>query len=260
MKTTIYYFTGTGNSLAVAKDLSSCIPDSVLVPLAGMKDYVCPSGRVGFVFPLYFWGLSGLVTEVVKKMDFSNVEYVFYVVTSGALKSPHFIKGVFDEVLSKYEKRLNSGFRILMPDNYITMIDSGTEEKNKSIIEMSKETVKIISKTINDNESNFAKDIKPFRAKLIHSLWKMNAGKSDKKYIVLEKCNSCEICAKACPVNNISMKDSRPLWNNRCEECMACIQFCPNEAIQTGKNTVARKRYHHPDVTVKDIIDQKRYE
>jgi hypothetical protein len=35
---------------------------------------------------------------------------------------------------------------------------------------------------------------------------------------------------------------------------MACLQWCPAEAIQYGKATKARKRYHHPQAKAKDFM------
>jgi len=37
------------------------------------------------------------------------------------------------------------------------------------------------------------------------------------------------------------------------EQCLACIQWCPAEAIQYGKNTAAKKRYHHPEIKLSDM-------
>jgi len=34
---------------------------------------------------------------------------------------------------------------------------------------------------------------------------------------------------------------------------MACIQFCPANAIQAGKKTEGRRRYHHPAVGVEAL-------
>ncbi len=75
----------------------------------------------------------------------------------------------------------------------------------------------------------------------------------DKNYTVDDKCNGCSICQKVCPVNNIIMEDNKPLWNKKCEQCYACLQWCPKESIQVGKKTIGVKRYHHPNITIKDI-------
>jgi len=58
-------------------------------------------------------------------------------------------------------------------------------------------------------------------------------------------------------VNNIKIVDGIPEWQHKCQRCLACIHFCTQEAIQYGKKTARRKRYHHPEITVNDIINQK---
>jgi MinD superfamily P-loop ATPase len=78
----------------------------------------------------------------------------------------------------------------------------------------------------------------------------------DKKFWVDDKCNRCGICSMVCPVSNIEMIDERPSWLHRCEQCLACLQWCPQEAIQYGEKTVKYPRYHHPEVNLKDILDQ----
>ncbi len=48
MKTIIYYFTGTGNSLAAARKVAALLGDCGLVPIAvteGHSGEYCPAGR-----------------------------------------------------------------------------------------------------------------------------------------------------------------------------------------------------------------------
>jgi MinD superfamily P-loop ATPase len=76
----------------------------------------------------------------------------------------------------------------------------------------------------------------------------------DRSFWVDEKCNGCGICKTICPCGNIELKADRPAWLNHCEQCLACIQWCPQEAIQFGKKTQHYKRYHHPEVTLPEMI------
>lgn len=47
-----------------------------------------------------------------------------------------------------------------------------------------------------------------------------------------EKCTGCETCVSCCPVEAISMKDSKALVNaDDCVDCGACVGECPVEAI-----------------------------
>jgi len=52
------------------------------------------------------------------------------------------------------------------------------------------------------------------------------------------------------------MKNDKPSWIHQCEQCLACIQWCPQEAIQYGKKTVRYQRYHHPEITLKNMLEQ----
>jgi MinD superfamily P-loop ATPase len=84
-----------------------------------------------------------------------------------------------------------------------------------------------------------------------------NVNESDQHFLADENCNNCGICEKVCPVNNIILVEGNPQWHHKCQQCLACINFCPENAIQYGKRTIGRGRYHHPDITVKDLLNQK---
>lgn len=88
---------------------------------------------------------------------------------------------------------------------------------------------------------------------LIYKLMSPKFPTLDKNFTVNDKCTSCNICERVCPVHNIRMENGKPNWQGNCEHCLACIQWCPTEAIQYGTITTNRKRYHHPDVLVKEL-------
>jgi len=54
-------------------------------------------------------------------------------------------------------------------------------------------------------------------------------------------------------MSGIKMEDRRPVWQHNCERCLACIHWCPCEAIEYGKKTVKRRRYHNPNIKIEDI-------
>lgn len=51
-------------------------------------------------------------------------------------------------------------------------------------------------------------------------------------------CNSCGICAHYCSHNAIVMKgkgkSKKPYWTFKCESCGRCLSFCPRNAIEAG--------------------------
>ena len=57
-------------------------------------------------------------------------------------------------------------------------------------------------------------------------------------------CIGCGQCVKRCPMNNVAIKDGKPVWGRNCTHCMACICYCPVSAIEYGKKSVGQPRYH----------------
>lgn len=257
MKTTIYYFSGTGNSLAIARDLKKNIIDSKLAHIAKIwkDDNIIPdSERVGFIFPLYYWGMPKIIEEFIQKIDLSNAKYIFCIANSGGKSSPDCIPDKLKNILKKKNKNLNAYFRIVMPSNYIKEYDLDPVELYQKKIETSKSQIILISKLINSNKNKINKGSIPFLAKIVNNIWQKHVLKSDKKFYADNNCISCGTCQKICPVNNIVLTNNKPVWNHNCQECMACIHFCPEKAIQFGEKTICRGRYHHPEITIDDLI------
>ncbi len=66
----------------------------------------------------------------------------------------------------------------------------------------------------------------------------------DRAFTAGPACTGCGLCAKRCPTNNISLQNGRPVWGGSCTHCMACICRCPAEAIEYGRKSRGKPRYH----------------
>ena len=83
MKTTLYVFSATGNSLTSANLLAKHLRADV-IPVASTKhltEITENSEAVGFVFPVYYGNMPYPVREMIEKMTFSEKTYVFTVAT-----------------------------------------------------------------------------------------------------------------------------------------------------------------------------------
>ena len=88
MPHTIFYFTGTGNSLKVAKDIAAGFEGASVIPIAANIEKatdLAPQGTVGFVFPVYYCGLPQIVYEFISLIDLSAASYAYVACTYGAV-------------------------------------------------------------------------------------------------------------------------------------------------------------------------------
>ena len=263
MKTTIYYFSGTGNSLKIAKDLCEKLEDSELIPIAKiwqMENIESKSKNVGFIFPLYWSGLPKIVHNFINKLNLINSNYFFTVVTNAGDINEHPLQQL-NKILEKKSKKLNAGFYIKMPNNYIIGFDIHSERRQKEFFENANKELKIIAEIVNNQKDNltqeiFKKDVS--RSSKVNKDFQDSVYESDEAFYVYENCNSCGICEKVCPVNNIILKKGIPEWQHKCQQCLACINFCPEKAIQFGDKTLNTQRYHHPEITIMEIAAQKK--
>ncbi|HJJ50526.1 MAG TPA: EFR1 family ferrodoxin [Methanocorpusculum sp.] len=262
MKTILYYFTGTGNSLAVAKAISTRLPETELAPipkcmLIGEKITVRDDANVGIVYPLYAMGLPKIVVNFFALLDLSHAGYVFSVVTEGG-KSGSPTKQI-SALCEKSGHKLNAAWWIQMPDNYIPLNSPPEKSIEKTIRENALRKVAVIVEDVKERRGSTV----GFTAvgsilRVMYAPFIGNIHNFDKKFVVSSACNGCLICAKICPVNNIRpLPHGKKEWLHTCEGCLACLQFCPVEAISCGGKTDNRPRYHHANATVADMLEQK---
>ena len=261
METTIYYFTGTGNSLAVARGLCERLGDCRAVPIASLADEPGPvrpaAGRVGFVYPVYFSGLPSVVAEVAARLDLGGARYVFAACTMGGSGAAPSLRQL-DRVLKRGAGRrgLDAGFAVRMPGNYVLLYDGPGDRAVERTLADAGRRVAAIAEAVERGERTMPR-FSPAGA-VIHRLYYPRfidgVHGADKTFTVDDHCTACGTCVAVCPVGNVRLDEAgRPTWLHRCEQCMACIQLCPVQAIQAGPKTAARRRYRHPAVTVGDL-------
>ena len=81
----IFYFSGTGNSAWVARQLAEGQNEelfSIAVEIDKNKEYKLREGeKVGFVFPVYAWGPPEIVLRFIRRLKMTKPEYLFFVCT-----------------------------------------------------------------------------------------------------------------------------------------------------------------------------------
>lgn len=257
-KNTIFYFSGTGNSLQVSKDIAARFDDMEVLSIPKIinnNEIKIQAETIGIIFPVYMWGLPLIVESFIKKLNINKSTYVFAVATFGGMPG-NALKQVNDLMEDK-DAKLNAGFIINMPGNYIVMY--GAVSKDNQIKAFEKEKIKVekMVEIIKEKEDYKYEKSKIVVDRIFGSIVYKRINKvhtMDKLFFSKDNCNGCGVCEKVCGVKNIEMKNGKPTWKNNCEQCMACIQYCPQEAIEYDKKTNGRKRYRNPNVSLQEMI------
>lgn len=255
-KNIIYYFTGTGNSLKVAKDIATSIGDCDVVSMgvSTKHDFNKTYENIGFVFPVYGMGIPFQVKSFIKNMDLNKSKnaYYFSIATCGGSAGSSI--GQINKLLLKKGVKLNYGMSLLMASNYVVLYkmqdnsEQINEESNKKLLSI---TYEIKNKTNKLEISN------NFLFSLTNSLLNKSFKQKDKGFNVSDACINCGICMKVCPMKNINMDNKKPKFNHNCSQCMACIQWCPKQAINYKDITQDRGRYHNPDIKWEELKNVK---
>lgn len=128
---TIYFFTGTGNSLAVARELAGRIKAS-LVPVTStfQQERVETDAEViGFVFPIYDFGAPRIVEALVGKLSSFDSKYVFAVRTYGIGAGRSMVR--FAKTVETHGGALSGGFGVAMPHNGVGCRFAGRSERKR---------------------------------------------------------------------------------------------------------------------------------
>lgn len=244
----VLYFTGTGNSKYVAQRIAAALGDTLFCMndriRAGDTSPVETGRRLVIVTPTYAWRIPRLVRDWLRSTELRGAEQAWFVMTCGS------------EIGSadKYNRALcaEKGLacmgtgQIVMPENYIAMFDAPQADKARRIVAKAEPDIDRAIAAIKESRA-FA----PTRRNLydrfmsgpVNPVFYACVVKA-KAFTVSDACVGCGRCARRCPTNSIALRGGKPVWGKGCTHCMACICYCPTEAIEYGKKSLGKPRYH----------------
>jgi flavodoxin/ferredoxin len=281
MNLEIYYFSGTGNSLAIARDIAEKMGgDLISIPsVMDKKSITTDADVIGIVFPVYYLGTVNIplvVQRFVMKLDGISTKYIFAVCTFGGGAGSTL--AILDEMIKARGGRLASGFGVQMPQNAFR---KPFENKTKLYSNWKEKKLDFICEHVKAKDGWFDTDglfiglvvaiiermmkVGFLNRSSLRSMKKTARLQEDsdftldevirfmdRSYSTDENCTGCGTCSKVCQVRNIEIVDNKPAWQHHCENCLACIKWCPQSAIHGyGKLPGG---YHHPDVDILDML------
>lgn len=260
----IFYFTGTGNSRYIAKRIAKITSDEV-VSINDIIKNESPksikytdssnahtqtasswreSAKLIFVLPTYAWRIPHIVKAWILQTEFPEAKNVWFVMNCGSEIGN---AAKYNRELCEQKQWTYMGTaEIVMPENYIAMFNAPGPKAANLIISKAEPFIADAANRIAENRI--------FPAPHIGLLGRLMSGPVNKLFYSLfvksnafrahDKCIGCGKCVQKCPLNNIFLQDGKPVWGKDCTHCMACICYCPTEAIEYGKITKGKARYH----------------
>ena len=257
----IFYFSGTGNSLWVAKELKYLF-NNELISIAdelnaknNTFEYAIEiNGEIFFVFPVHSWGPTILVSKFIEKLIIKGYQSqnIYAIGTCG--DNCGNTSNIFAKSLKKRGLYLTKSYSLIMPNNYILMKGFGLDSKELEEQKLQSAPVRLRD-IIEDIKIHGKKEIYEkgknawLKSGIVYPMFKTFA-LGHNSFYATDTCTSCGLCVEICPAKTISMIDNKPKWSNNCVQCCACIHRCPVRAIEWGKITTNQGRYIHPDLRI----------
>ena len=247
----ILYFSATGNSRYCAQLLARRLDDPCTDVFPFIRDgiggeFTSETPWV-FVAPTYSWRLPRVFADFLRNSRFSGSRDAYFVMTCGS-DIGNAAPGN-QALCGQLNLRCRGTLPVVMPENYIAMFRAPEQEEALGIIAAARPALEQAAACISAGQ-----DFPDLRAGLVDRLksgivntlfyrFQVKTG----PFAVSDTCISCGKCRQVCPLGNIRLENGRPVWGKRCTHCMACICLCPTQAIEYGRASRGKPRYHCPE-------------
>lgn len=256
VKIMILYFSGTGNSLSIARQLAEKLNEEVISLTEAVSRDLSQEKTVGFVYPSYWFNAPHAVIQLVKRLHLATDAYTFIVISCGA-QAGNSIWNI-ERILRTKGIQLSYSQKIRVPDNSAIGFGRNPNDQKWKFERYAPRLNKIAHEiSIGTRNLHYAwwGPIGAFCALPSiqrHTLPMLTPS------VNADKCTGCNICTKVCPQKNITMEEGKAICGSNCTQCLACIHFCPWQAVELNhKSTLKEHQYHHPKVNLEDLLHRQ---
>ncbi len=251
MKTTIHYFTGSGNTGRAVSLIGRRLGEAGhAVELRYVDTSSVPPREVPdltvVAYPTYSWAAPSLVRRYAKKLPPGNGSRAAVFTTRGGSCDPGREGGFAGQGLEEMERILKRrGYEVTLtgdagyPDTWVQAVNPPSGEEAAAIVSRGDAAADAFAQALLEGRRSL------YRCGAFHTAWSRTVAQLfrgpgrrmlGKTFIADFRCTGCGVCARACPAFNITLEGAggRPRWGLRCEDCCRCINACPEKAIQTS--------------------------
>ena len=250
----ILYFSATGNSLAVARQLAERLNEQLMPLTEAVQQDLTNEKHIGLVFPTYDFNLPPAMREMIARLKMSPTSYVFTVVTCGSMAGNCI--WVLRRILREKGIELAYSHKVSVPDNSALAFGRNPNKQLGKFERVPARMEQIIRELQAESHIlhyswfsllSWLLGRPAVERGMIHFLGpKVNA----------DKCNGCGTCVRVCPMENISLKNTQvAIIGDNCTVCLACVHACAQQAFRTNGQDVRKERqYRHPQIKLKDLL------
>ena len=200
--------------------------------------------RSVLVTPTYAWRIPRAVSEWLGKTALTGAERIWFVMDCGS-EIGNAAKYNRQLAAQKHLRYMGTA-QITMPENYIAIFHAPQAEQARRIVEQAEPALQEVLAQLKAGQ-----EFPPPRENLydrfmsgpVNPVFYRFFVKAD-AFRATDACTGCGRCVELCPLNNIRLENGKPVWGKNCTHCMACICYCPKEAIEYGKKSKGKPRYH----------------
>ena len=244
----VLYYSGTGNSKFIAKCIASVLETDCLNLNERIKaedtSSVQTEENVILVTPTYAWRIPHIVSGWLGKAELVGAKRIWFVMDCGS-EIGNAAKYNRQLAAQKHLRYMGTA-QIIMPENYIAMFNAPQAEQARRIVEQADPALqKALAQVRAGQEFPPPRDTlyDRFMSGPVNPVFYRFFVKAD-AFRATDACIGCGKCMELCPLNNIRLENGKPVWGKHCTHCMACICDCPKEAIEYGKKSKGKPRYH----------------
>lgn len=231
-KAQILYFSGTGNTKAVAvaySDFLKAVGYAVEcqsveeAPIIGTVDLLVIGG------PIYAGNMPDHLINWVRKNIPSQKADALVFSTSAGLANAHGIHSITQKLIKKGYNVLGA-HPYVMPRNFY--IDKYPPTSADEIRRLREAYPKAVESNLTDiaSASGIQKTPSVLGIDLLADVFRIMAKSMGKHFSMTTDCIKCGKCEKNCPKQNIHVETGK--YSNRCMMCTRCIHTCPANAIR----------------------------